>query len=49
MIGPFGPKPNAGSVVQPEPTALGLASGDLQTFLRQMRSTRFTFTSQPAS
>ena len=49
MAGMLGPKPNAGAVVQPEPSALGLLGWHLQASCRQIRSTRFTFTSHPAS
>src|SRR5690554_3476823 len=48
MVGVFGPKPDARSVIQPEATSLRLLLGNLQPSRRQMRSTRLAFTVQPS-
>lgn len=48
MVGVLRPKPDARAVVQPEPTALGLLDGTFSPSRRHIRSTRLTFTIQPA-
>jgi hypothetical protein len=48
MVGALWPKPDARSVIQPEPTSLRLLLRNLQPSRRQMRSTRLAFTVQPS-
>ena len=48
VIAVLGPQPDAGAVIQPETAALRLPGGHLQPLASQIRSTRFSLTSQPA-
>jgi hypothetical protein len=48
VVGALGPQPDAGAVRQPEPPRLGCFSGTFSPSRRQTRSTRLSFTTQPA-
>ena len=48
MVGVLRPQTDAGPIIEPEPF-LGCFAGTLSPSRRQIRSTRLTFTVQPAS